>query len=80
MRRNENLDAFLAALPKVENHLHLDGALSPATVKALAEAVPGSLLPLMEILPVQMLSLALATLAGREPGRFERATKVTTVA
>ncbi len=33
---------FIAALPKVETHLHLDGALSPSTVKALAETVPGS--------------------------------------
>lgn len=42
-------------------------------------AVSARLLPLFEILPVQMLSLALAAIAGREPGRFERATKVTTV-
>jgi glucosamine--fructose-6-phosphate aminotransferase (isomerizing) len=35
--------------------------------------------PLMEILPVEMLTLALAALKGREPGRFERATKVTEV-
>lgn len=33
--------------------------------------------PMMEMLPVQMLSLALASLAGREPGVFERASKVT---
>jgi glucosamine--fructose-6-phosphate aminotransferase (isomerizing) len=38
------------------------------------------LLPILEMLPVQMLSLALAVLAGREPGRFKRATKVTVVA
>ena len=35
--------------------------------------------PLMEILPVEMLTLALAAIKGREPGRFERATKVTVV-
>jgi glutamine---fructose-6-phosphate transaminase (isomerizing) len=35
--------------------------------------------PLMEILPVEMLTLTLAALQGREPGRFERATKVTEV-
>lgn len=34
--------AFIAALPKLETHLHLDGALSPETVKRLAELVPGS--------------------------------------
>lgn len=33
---------------------------------------------ILEILPVQMMTLALAALAGREPGRFELATKVTT--
>jgi glucosamine--fructose-6-phosphate aminotransferase (isomerizing) len=33
--------------------------------------------PLLEILPVQMITLALAALAGREAGRFELASKVT---
>jgi glucosamine--fructose-6-phosphate aminotransferase (isomerizing) len=33
---------------------------------------------ILEILPVQMITLALATLVGREPGKFELATKVTT--
>jgi glutamine---fructose-6-phosphate transaminase (isomerizing) len=42
--------------------------------------VPASLRPVVEMLVVQMISLALGLLAGREPGRFERATKVTTVA
>jgi glucosamine--fructose-6-phosphate aminotransferase (isomerizing) len=42
--------------------------------------VPSRMRPLLEILPVQMISLALAALASREPGRFERATKVTIVA
>jgi len=40
---------------------------------------PGILRPIVEILPIQMMTLALASLAGREPGRFERATKVTVV-
>lgn len=35
--------------------------------------------PLVEMLPVEMLTLALAAVKGREPGRFERATKVTEV-
>jgi glucosamine--fructose-6-phosphate aminotransferase (isomerizing) len=35
--------------------------------------------PILEMLPVQMISLALATLAGHEPGRFTIGTKVTTV-
>lgn len=33
--------------------------------------------PLVEILPVQMMSLALAALAGREAGRFEHTRKIT---
>ena len=40
-------------------------------------AVSERALPLLEILPVQMATLALAALAGREAGRFERASKVT---
>ncbi len=38
----EGLERFLQALPKVENHLHLDGSLSPATVRVLAEAAEKS--------------------------------------
>jgi glucosamine--fructose-6-phosphate aminotransferase (isomerizing) len=41
-------------------------------------AAPRSIHPMLEILPVQMITLALAALAGREAGRFEFATKVTT--
>jgi glucosamine--fructose-6-phosphate aminotransferase (isomerizing) len=41
-------------------------------------AAPRSMLPILEILPVQMITLALAVLAEREPGRFERVSKVTT--
>jgi glutamine---fructose-6-phosphate transaminase (isomerizing) len=37
-----------------------------------------SLRPILEILPIQMITLALAARAGREPGKFELATKVTT--
>jgi len=35
--------------------------------------------PLLEILPVQIMSLALAALAGREAGRFEHTSKITDV-
>jgi len=41
-------------------------------------SVPQSMSPILEILPVQMVTLALAALAGREPGRFALASKVTT--
>lgn len=37
-----------------------------------------ALQPIIEILPIQMLSLALAARDGREAGRFERASKITT--
>ena len=37
-----------------------------------------SLRSVLEIVPVQMITLALAARAGREPGRFELASKVTT--
>lgn len=40
---------------------------------------PEALRPIVEILPVQMMTLALASLANREAGKFERATKVTVV-
>ncbi|HYO83837.1 MAG TPA: SIS domain-containing protein [Bryobacteraceae bacterium] len=45
-------------------------------------ALPGideALRPIMELLPTQMISLSLGYLLGREPGKFERITKVTTV-
>lgn len=41
--------------------------------------VPYAARPLAEILPVQMMSLALAAARGHEPGRFRLATKVTMV-
>src|SRR5580692_10808115 len=37
-----------------------------------------SLPPILEILPVQMITLALAVLMRREPGKFELASKITT--
>jgi len=40
--------------------------------------LPPSLLPILEILPVEMLTLAQAARAGHEPGRFRFATKITT--
>jgi glucosamine--fructose-6-phosphate aminotransferase (isomerizing) len=40
--------------------------------------VSPSLLPILEILPTQMLTLALAAMKGRRPGQFRLASKVTT--
>lgn len=51
-----------------------DASFAPC---ALA-AVPRAIEPMLEILPVQMLTLALSLRFGREPGRFALATKVTT--
>ena len=39
--------------------------------------VSSSLFPIIEILPVQMLTLALAAMKGRQPGQFRFATKIT---
>jgi glucosamine--fructose-6-phosphate aminotransferase (isomerizing) len=39
---------------------------------------PPAVRPVVEILPLQLVSLALAALAGREPGKFRLLTKVTT--
>ena len=41
-------------------------------------ATRNSIRPIVEMLPVQLSTLALAAQRGREPGRFELATKVTT--
>ena len=51
---------------------------SPAKVFRIPSA-PQPILPVLEILPVQMVSLALAARSGREAGVFQLATKVTTV-
>ncbi len=40
---------------------------------------PSALRPILEILPVQMITLALAALQGIEPGQFSKASKVTKV-
>jgi len=42
-------------------------------------SVPQGVRPILEILPAQMFTLALAARIGREPGRFELASKVTTI-
>ena len=44
----------------------------------LPATVP-ELLPLVEILPIQMMSLALGALLGEEPGRFALASKITSI-
>lgn len=50
-----------------------DSEFAPARLPNLPESVR----PILEILPVQMITLALGALAGREAGLFERASKIT---
>jgi glucosamine--fructose-6-phosphate aminotransferase (isomerizing) len=50
---------------------------APSPACRLSEHGP-AIQQVLEILPVQMITLALAAQAGREPGRFELASKVTT--
>ncbi len=53
------------------------GATGPKAFRL--PAVPACVLPILEILPIQMLSLALAARDGFEAGRFERASKITSI-
>jgi len=48
--------------------------ISPCVLPRLSFAVQ----PILEIFPIQMITLALGALAGREAGRFDFATKITT--
>jgi glutamine---fructose-6-phosphate transaminase (isomerizing) len=43
------------------------------------QETPAAIRPVLEILPLQLVSLALAALAGLEPGNFKLLTKVTTI-
>lgn len=51
-----------------------NSSLGPLRLQDHGESVR----PILEILPVQMITLALAALANREAGKFERAAKITT--
>jgi glucosamine--fructose-6-phosphate aminotransferase (isomerizing) len=55
-------------------YLAADDAAEPAV---RLPAVPDLARPVVELLPVEMITLALAAHDGREAGRFERVTKVT---
>jgi glucosamine--fructose-6-phosphate aminotransferase (isomerizing) len=52
-----------------------DAELSPLRIPA----VPESVLPILEILPLEMITLALAAQTGSEAGRFTLGSKITTV-
>ena len=51
-----------------------DATVAPCALPAVSTSIQS----IVEILPVQMITLALAAQAEREPGRFELASKVTT--
>jgi glucosamine--fructose-6-phosphate aminotransferase (isomerizing) len=55
-------------------HLAAEDAPEPAL---RLPAVGDVARPVVELLPVEMVTLAMAALDGREAGRFDRATKVT---
>jgi glucosamine--fructose-6-phosphate aminotransferase (isomerizing) len=62
---------------KRQGKAELAGDDSPLAALRISSA-PDSVRPLLEILPVEMMTLALAALSDREAGRFESASKVTT--
>jgi len=72
-------EALVRDVRAVGGRAEIVGGAAPRGAFRLPE-VPARLRPVVEMLPVQMISLALGALAGREAGRFERATKVTTIA
>ena len=51
-----------------------DSSLEPFRLQDQSDSIR----PILEILPVQMMTLALAALSNREAGKFERAAKITT--
>ncbi len=58
----------------------LIGPNTPQSGAFLLPALANAVMPLLEILPIQMLSLALAARDRFEAGRFERASKITSIA
>jgi len=68
---------LLCDIQQQEGRAELVGKDASLPCCRIAEHGP-SLRQILEILPVEMITLALALQAGREPGRFELASKVTT--
>ncbi len=56
----------------------LAGTETEGSVFRIPRSAP-AVRPIVEVLPVQMISLALAALAGHQPGKFRLLTKVTTI-
>jgi glucosamine--fructose-6-phosphate aminotransferase (isomerizing) len=70
---NRRLASDLVANGGHCDEIGIDATLQPFRLPACDPALQ----PIIEILPVQMMTLALAALAGREAGHFERASKIT---
>jgi glucosamine--fructose-6-phosphate aminotransferase (isomerizing) len=72
---NQGLLRDVAATPALAVMFSTDAERASCRLPEASEA----LRPIVEILPVQMMTLALAAIVNREAGKFERATKVTAV-
>jgi glucosamine--fructose-6-phosphate aminotransferase (isomerizing) len=70
-------ERLLADIREQDGRADLIGKDAASSCCRLAGDAPG-IRQILEILPVQLITLALAAQSGREPGRFELATKVTT--
>jgi len=68
---------LLSDIQQQGGHAELVGEDAVQDCFRLADQGP-AVRPILEILPMQMITLALAAQAGREPGKFKLATKVTT--
>ena len=76
-RKTRDLNHRLHAdIRQANGRAELIGESSSPDCFRLADCEPGAR-PILEILPAQMITLALAALAGREAGKFERAAKIT---
>jgi glutamine---fructose-6-phosphate transaminase (isomerizing) len=70
---SELVQTGAAVLVVTEDPERIDGALNVAT-----GAIDRALAPAVSLLPSQLLAWRLAAIRGREPGTYQRATKVTT--
>ena len=77
-QKTESLnDALLRDIRDAGGRAEVVGVRTPFESFRLAEHDP-AIGPILQVLPIQMMTVALAALAGREAGKFERATKITT--
>jgi len=75
--KTRDLNRRLAAdIQQAGGHAEFIGEDSPLDAFRLPE-ISESVRPILEILPVQMMTIALAALRNREAGKFERAAKIT---